>query len=78
MFQDSDEDEFWNHSTPLENCKRKSGGVRFTMNKWNKIKSSELYKEMYGSIFSPVLISLIGMVIQIAIIKIALDLLFSL
>ena len=48
------------------------------MNKWNKIKSSELYKEMYGSIFSPVLISLIGMVIQIAIIKIALDLLFSL
>ena len=48
------------------------------MNKWNKIKSSELYKEMYGSIFSPVLISLIGMIIQIAIIKIALDLLFSL
>ena len=48
------------------------------MNKWNKIKSSELYKELYGSIFSPVLISLIGMVIQIAIIKIALDLLFSL
>lgn len=48
------------------------------MNKWNKIKSSELYKEMYGSIFSPVLISLIGMVIQIAIIKIVLDLLFSL
>ena len=47
------------------------------MNKWNKIKSSELYKELYGSIFSPVLISLIGMVIQIAIIKIALDLLFS-
>ena len=48
------------------------------MNKWNKIKSSELYKEMYGSIFSPVLISLIGMIIQIAIIKIVLDLLFSL
>lgn len=48
------------------------------MNKWNKIKSSELYKELYGSIFSPVLISLIGMVIQIAIIKFILDLLFSL
>lgn len=48
------------------------------MNKWNKIKSSELYKELYGSIFSSVLTSLIGMIIQIAIIKIALDLLFSL
>ena len=78
MFQDSDEDEFWNHSTPLENCKRKGRGVRSIMNKWNKIKSTELYKELYGSIFSPVLTSLIGMIIQIAIIKIALDLLFSL
>lgn len=48
------------------------------MNKWNKIKSTELYKELYGSIFSPVLTSLIGMVIQIAIIKFVLDLLFSL
>ena len=48
------------------------------MNKWNKIKSSELYTELYGSIFSPGLISLIGMVIQIAIIKIVFDLLFSL
>ena len=78
MFQDSDEDEFWNHSTTMENCKRKGRGVRFIMNKWNKIKSTELYKELYGSIFSPVLTSLIGMIIQIAIIKIALDLLFSL
>lgn len=48
------------------------------MSRWTKIKSSELYKELYGSIFSPVLISLIGMIIQIAIIKIMLDLLFSL
>jgi hypothetical protein len=48
------------------------------MSRWTKIKSSELYKELYGSIFSPVLISLIGMIIQIAIIKIVLDLLFSL
>ena len=48
------------------------------MNKWNKIKSTKLYKDLYGNIFSPVLISIIGMAIQIAIIKFVLDLLFSL